>query len=411
MAPDDSGAAEVLRRAGAADAADSLSGYRDRFVPLPDGVIYLDGNSLGRPLRHLPALLARVIEEEWGGGLIGSWDHWELLAGQVGDELGAALLGARPGEVTVSDSTTVNLYKLAMAAIAARPGRDVLLIDSDSFPTDRYVLDGIAERHGLQVREVPSHLDEGFDLEAVRASLDERVALVCLSHVGYRSAAMADMAPINQAIHSIGALALWDLCHSVGAVPIDLTASGCDLAVGCTYKYLNAGPGAPAFLYVRREHHSRLRSPIWGWFGAADQFEMGGAYAPRPDIGRFQAGTPPILGVVSVREGVRVLAEAGGPSALYPKGVALTDFGIELADRWLAPVGFRVASPRRSDRRGSHLTLEHRSARHLCALLTRAGVLTDFRTPDRIRLGMAALTTTFTDVARATLRLAELAAA
>jgi len=410
MAPDDAGAAEVLRRARAADGADSLSAYRDRFVPLPDGVIYLDGNSLGRPLRRLPELLGRVIEQEWGGGLIRSWDHWRLLASEVGDELGATLLGARPGEVTVSDSTTVNLYKLAMAAIAARPGRDVLLIDSDSFPTDRYVLDGIAERLGLQVREVPSHLDEGFDVEAVEASLDGRVALACLSHVGYRSAARADMAPINQAIHSSGALALWDLCHSVGAVPIDLTAAGCDLAVGCTYKYLNAGPGAPAFLYVRREHQSRLRPPIWGWFGAADQFEMGATYEPRVGIGRFQAGTPPILGILSVREGVRLLADAGGPSALYPKAVALTEFGLELADRWLVPIGFRVASPRRPDRRGAHLTLEHGRARQLCQLLAQAGVLTDFRTPDRIRLGMAPLTTTFTDVAQAILHLAELAA-
>jgi len=411
MGPDDPGAAEALSRARAADAADPLAAYQERFIPLPDGVVYLDGNSLGRPLRELPRLMAGVIEEDWGRGLIRSWEHWQLLAAQVGDQLGAALLGARPGEVTVSDSTTVNLYKLAMAAVTARPDRDVVLIESDSFPTDRYVLDGIAERHGLRVREVPSHLDEGFDLEAVRASLDDGVALACLSHVGYRSAAMADMAPINDAIHAAGALALWDLSHSVGAVPVDLTASHCDLAVGCTYKYLNAGPGAPAFLYVRREHQSELRQPIWGWFGAADQFEMNDAYRPRDDIGRFQAGTPPILGVLSVREGVRLLAEAGGPSALHSKGAALTDFGMRLADQWLAPLGFRVASPRRSDRRGSHLTLEHPRARELCVLLAQVGVLTDFRTPDRIRLGMAALTTTFTDVARAVLRLAELATA
>jgi len=260
MGPDEPGAAETLSRAGAADATDPLHAYQERFVPLPDGVVYLDGNSLGRPLRNLPRLMAQVIEEEWGRGLIRSWEQWQLLAAQVGDELGAALLGARPGEVTLSDSTTVNLYKLAMAALTTRPDRDVILIESDSFPTDRYVLDGIAERQGLNVREVPSHLDEGFDLEAVRASLDERVALVCLSHVGYRSAAIADMAPINDVIHANGALALWDLCHSAGAVPVDLTASSCDLAVGCTYKYINAGPGAPAFLYVRREHQSQLAS-------------------------------------------------------------------------------------------------------------------------------------------------------
>jgi kynureninase len=387
-------------RARRLDGQDDLAAYSDRFIPLPKGLVYLDGNSLGRPPRHLPELLAQAVRDQWGQGLIGSWDRWQRLPYEVGDQLGTSLLGAKKSEVSVSDSTTVNLYKLVLAAVAARPDRTVMLIESDAFPTDRYVLDGIARHHGLQVREVASDVDGGFGVEDVEAVLETDVAVACLSHVGYRSAALADMAAVTAAIHSAGALVLWDLCHSAGAVPIDLTGAAVDLAVGCTYKYLNAGPGAPAFLFVRKDLQNQLDSPIWGWFGSADQFEMPPGYAPRRGLGRFQAGTPPVLGLLAVREGSAVVAEAG-VDRLRAKGSDLTNYALQLADAWLVPLGFRVASPRSSERRGSHLTLEHRDARRLCARLVELGVITDFRTPDRIRLGMAALTTSFSDVCRA----------
>lgn len=399
---------QARRRAAEMDAADPLAGFRDRFLPLPDGIVYLDGNSLGRPLRSTLEVVAAAIREEWGQGLIGSWSEWTDLPRRVGDELGNALLGSAPGEVVVADSTSVNIYKLVMAAAAARPGRDVLVTEADNFPSDRYVLQGVAQRLGLTLRLVPADIDNGVDLADLAAALDERVAAVCLSHVGYRSGALVDMRAATQLVHDHGALVLWDLCHSVGSVPIDLTGARADLAVGCTYKYLNAGPGAPAFLYVRRDLQEQLSQPIWGWFGQADQFEMDDTYAPMPGIGRFQVGTPPILGVLAVREGVRLLAEAG-MEPVRAKGQALTALAAELADRHLAPRGFRIASPRDADQRGSHLTLAHPEARQLVRRLADGGVITDFRTPDRLRLGASALSTSFTDIVEAVLRLRGLA--
>ena len=401
MAPDaDPSVAAARERARALDGSDELADFADRFVPLPEGVVYLDGNSLGRPLRSMSTLLDVAVEEDWGRGLIPSWDSWVDLPYEVGDEMAGPILGAGPGEVVVSDSTTVNLYKLISAAVDARPGRPVILIESDAFPTDRYVVEGIAKQRGLVVREVPSGLNEGFGPADVESVLDTDVAVACLGHVGYRSAALADMGSVTAVIHDAGALVLWDVCHSAGSVPVDLRGSGADLAVGCTYKYLNGGPGAPAFLFVRRDLQEELASPIWGWFGAAQQFEMQDEYRPRSGIGHFQAGTPPILAILTVREGLRVVSEAG-LGRLRAKGMALTDLALDLADDWLDPLGFRLASPRPADRRGSHLTLEHSEARRLCTELAGIGVIADFRTPDRIRLGMAALTTSFADVVRA----------
>ena len=387
-------------RARRLDEADELRPFADRFVPLPAGVVYLDGNSLGRPLRTMSPMLASAVERDWAQGLIPSWDHWQQLPFEVGDEVAGPILGARAGEVVISDSTTVNLYKLMSAALDARPDRRVILIDSDAFPTDRYVAEGLARARGLEVRELPSDMDEGFGADDVAASMAGDVAVACLSHVGYRSAALADMTRVTDVVHDAGALVLWDLCHSAGSVPIDLEGTGADLAVGCTYKYLNGGPGAPALLYVRQELQDQLDSPIWGWFGADRQFEMEHEYRPRPGIGHFQAGTPPILAILAVREGARVLAEAG-LSRLRAKGAALTELALEISDNWLVAEGFRVASPRDPMRRGSHLTLEHAQARELCDRLADEGVIVDFRTPDRIRLGMAALTTSFDDVVRA----------
>jgi len=274
----------------------------------------------------------------------------------------------------------------------------VLLTDDDNFPTDSYVFQGLAAARGLELRLITTDLDEGLTLSAVREALDDDVALASFSHVAYRSGAIADLTGITAATHEAGALALWDLSHSAGSVPVPLRSSGADLAVGCTYKYLCGGPGAPAFLYVRSDLQDELRQPIWGWFGQRDQFDMAGQYDAAPGLTRFLVGTPPVLSMIGVREGVRVVAEAG-IDALRAKGQALTSYLIELADQWLTPLGFRLASPRDAARRGSHVTLHHPDAWRICrALIEKYDVVPDFRTPDRLRLGPAPLTTSYADV-------------
>jgi kynureninase len=297
----------------------------------------------------------------------------------------------------VCDSTTTNLYKLACAALDAQPGRNVIVTDDDNFPTDRYVIEGIAAQRGGELRMIRSDVDQGLGEDVLRAALDERTALVSLSHVAYRSGALADMAKLTGIVHEAGALALWDLCHSAGAVPVELDAAGADLAVGCTYKYLNAGPGAPAFLYVRRELQPRLRQPVWGWFGQRNQFDMGQGYDPAPGIGQFLTGTPDVIGTVAVQEGARLLGEAG-IGRLRAKAVALTGYLIGLADAWLAPYGIAVASPRQAARRGAHVTLAHPEAWRISQALIHEGVIGDYRTPGRLRLGPAPVFTRFADV-------------
>lgn len=380
-----------LARAQALDAADPLARYRERFVIADPDTIYLDGNSLGRLPVATRERLRAAVEQEWGTELIRGWTHWIELARQAGDVL-AGIVGARPGEVILSDSTSVNLYKLASAALSARPGRPVVVTDDDNFPTDRYVLSGLGP-----VRVVRSPLDGGVDTEAVAAALRDDVGLVSLSHVAYRSGAVADLAGITRAAHEAGALVLWDLCHSAGAVPVGLTDADVDLAVGCTYKHLNAGPGAPAFLYVRRDLQPVLRQPIQGWFGQADQFGMGEEYTPVDTIERFLVGTPPVLGGYAVLEGARITAEAG-IDAIAAKGRALGAYLVGLHDAWLAPLGFRLASPRADDRRGAHVTLYHPRAWQVCQALVADRVIPDYRVPDRLRLGLAPLYTRFTDV-------------
>jgi kynureninase len=316
----------------------------------------------------------------------------------VGDYLGQHFLGAAPGQVVVSDSTSVNLYKLASAALDARPGRDVIVSDLNNFPTDRYVLEGLAAARGLELRLVEFDELLGPTADQVRAVVDDRTALVSLSQVDYRSAALADLTAVNQVIHEAGALVLWDLCHSAGSVPIELDASGTDFAVGCTYKYLNGGPGSPAFLYVNASLIDDVRQPIWGWYGQRDQFAMGQGYDPVPSATRFLVGTPQVVGVSLVDAGAQVLAEAG-IKPLRDKGVALTEFAIELFDAWLAPLGFSLGSPRDSAVRGSHVSVRHPEAYRICrALIEEHDVIPDFRAPDRVRLGMAPATTRFVDV-------------
>jgi kynureninase len=400
---------EALRRAEWLDANDPLAAFRDRFVITDPDTVYLDGNSLGRLPVATRDRLAQVIAVEWGGDLIRGWDRWIELGRQAGDLL-AEVIGAEPGEVILADSTSVNLYKLAAAALDDRPGRRVVVTDDDNFPTDRYVLQGLAAARGLELRVVPTDVDGGVRLAAVEDALDGEVALLSLSHVAYRSGAVADLAGLTAAAHRVGALTLWDLCHSAGAVPVDLTGVGADLAVGCTYKHLNGGPGAPAFLYVRRELQGRLRQPIWGWFGQADQFGMAGDYRPADGIERFLAGTPPVLGQYGVLEGARLTVEAGVP-AIAAKARALTGYLIELADGWLGPLGFRLASPREPDRRGAHVTLHHPQAWQICQALKAERVIPDFRTPDRLRLGVAPLYTSFAEIYHAVSRLRDLVAA
>jgi kynureninase len=372
-------------------------------------VIYLDGNSLGPLPRATRARIAEVVAAEWGAGMVRSWKNWVELPRQAGDLIGEHLIGAAPGQVLVSDSTTVNLFKLAWAAVEARPGRRVMITDDDNFPTDRYVLQGIAAQRGCELRMIHTDMDSGLSEDTLRAALGSDAALVSLSHVAYRSGALADMEQITRIVHEAGALVLWDLCHAVGAVPVELDDCGADLAIGCTYKYVNAGPGAPAFLYVRRELQDNLRQPVWGWFGQTNQFGMGPRYDPLPGIERFATGTPQIIGTVAVQEGTRLLAEAG-IERLRAKGIALTSYLIQLADFWLAPLGFRLASPRADARRGNHVSLYHQDAWRISQALIRGGVIGDYRTPDRLRLGPVPITTRFTDVWDALDRLRQIAA-
>jgi kynureninase len=386
----------------ALDASDPLASFRDRFAIGDETQVYADGNSLGRlPLATL-GRLEEVIAREWGLGLVGSWEHWIDLPSRVGDLLATALMGAGPGQVAVGDSTTVNLYKLVSAAVDARPGRPVLLTDDDNFPTDRYVLESVAAQRGLELQYFSAGPVEGptvSDIEAAVAGAGpDRVALVCLSHVAYRSGALADMAGISTAVRAAGALSLWDLSHSVGSVPVDLTGAGADLATGCTYKYVNAGPGAPAFAYVRPQLQHQIRQPIWGWFGQRDQFEMGHGYQPVAGIGQLASGTPDVLGLTAVEVGAAILAEAG-TAALRSKSIALTDLLIELHDDWLAPLGWTVGTPRDGARRGGHVALCHPDARTVAAALrVEANVIPDFRAPDSVRLGFAPIYSRYVDV-------------
>jgi len=373
----------------ARDAADPLAGFRDRYVVEDGDRIYVDGNSLGR----LPTAGRAAIEattEEWGRDLVGGWSRWIDAPLRAGDEI-ARLIGARPGEVIVCDSVTVNLYKLAWAALDVRQG--AIVVHPDDFPTDRYVLAGLAAARDRSVTE-PGTVGTA--------------ALVCRSLVDFRSGELLDGPRVTAEAHQAGALMLWDLCHAAGAVPVELEAWGADLAVGCTYKYLNAGPGAPAFLYVRQELQELLRSPIQGWFSHADQFAMGPDYEPAPGIVRFLAGTPGIIGVDAVQAGAAEVA-AAGIQPLRAKSIALTELAIALHDERLAPLGFQLGTPRDPARRGSHVSFRHPDAWRICqALIEQAHVIPDFRPADVIRFGLPAVYTRFVDVYDAIDRLAVL---
>ncbi len=382
------------------DAADPLARFRERFVIADPELVYLDGNSLGRLPAATADRLNGVVVEEWGGDLIRGWDRWLDEPLRVGDRLAEAVLGAGPGEVVVSDSTSVNFYKAALAALEARPGRRVVVTDRPNFPTDRYVLEGLARSRDLEIAWLEPDEIEGpqpADLEAVLADHPGDVALVTLSHVNYRSAAIADMSAITALAHDAGALTIWDLSHSAGSIVVDLEGAGADLAVGCTYKYLNGGPGAPAWLYVRRSLQGQLRNPIQGWFGQHDQFAMGQGYDPEPGIRSWLVGTPAIIGLAAAEEGISLVAEAG-IDRIRAKGIDLTEYAIASFDARLAGLGFALGSPRDPARRGAHVAIRHRDARRLTAELIARGVIPDFREPDSVRFGLSPLTTRFRDV-------------
>ncbi|MGM1028628.1 MAG: kynureninase [Actinomycetota bacterium] len=392
-------AAPLAARADELDATDPLAEHTAAFVRDGDVVAYLDGNSLGRPLAALEERFASFIAHDWGARLIRSWDEgWMRRPFDLGDRIGA-LVGAGAGQAFVGDSTTVLLYKLVRAAADAQAatGRTEIVIDDDSFPTDRFVVEGVAAERGLEVRWIEVDRAAGVTLEQVEAAVGERTALLLLSHVAYRSGHVADVEAITRAAHDAGALVLWDLCHSAGVIPTELDAWGVDLAAGCTYKYLNGGPGSPAFAYVRDDLQSRLSQPIQGWMGAADVFAMAPSYAPAPDLRRFASGTPPVLATVALEAMVELL-ERVGIDAVREKSIALTDFAEEALAAHVLPLGARLASPPAGPSRGSHLTVTHPAFRAVTERLWARGVIPDFRGPDGIRVGLSPLSTTFAEV-------------
>ena len=388
-----------LDRAAALDASDPLAGFRDRFVPT-SVVSYLDGNSLGRPLRATRDNLVRFVDEVWGERLIRAWDEgWMDVPTSLGDTIGRIALGAAPGQTVVADSTTVLLYKVARAALEARPGRTEIVLDTENFPTDRYVLEGIAAERGATLRWIAADPESGVTAAQVAAAVGPDTAVVLLSHVAFRSGYLTDVTAITAVAHGAGALVVWDLSHSVGVVPMQLDAWGVDFAVGCTYKYLNGGPGAPAFAYVAAALHGTVPQPIQGWMGSADPFAMGPAYLPAAGVRQFVSGTPPVLGALPMRDMLALIDEAG-LDAIRAKSVALTSFVLEFSDAVLAPLGVRVSTPRDAARRGGHVTLHHPAFRELVPQLWKRGVVPDFRPPDGMRVGLSPLSTSFTEVAR-----------
>jgi len=396
---------DLLDRARALDLADPLSEFRAEFEMHDDHTLYLDGNSLGRMPKAARDALFNAIDAEWAGGLVESWEKWITLTRSSGDAVGAQLLGAPAGTTLIADSTSVNLFKLASAALDSGIDRKVVVTDRHDFPTDRYLMERLASARGGTVRWVESDPIEGLDIDQLRSVLDDEVALVCLSHVNYRSGAIADMAAVAAAAHEVGAFVLFDVSHSVGSVPIDVVASNADLVTGCTYKYLNSGPGAPAFLYVRQDLIEAFDAPLPGWFAQKDQFDMGPSFAPAPGIDRFQVGTPPILSATPIPVSAEMF-ERAGMDRVRNKSLALTDLLIELFDERLTDLGFRLGSPRDPSIRGGHITIAHDEALAISVALRQyENVVGDFRMPDGIRLAPVALYTRFEDIAEAVIRI------
>ncbi len=383
------------------DQQDTLVSYREQFVVNDPDLIYLDGNSLGRLPKSVIARMQKAVEEEWGTDLIRGWNKgwWESPV-RIGEKI-ASLLGAAEGQVAVGDQTSVNLFKLATAALTLHPEKKRMITDTFNFPSDLYILQGIVKLLGNSheiIRIEAQDDDITPDLAALENALNEDTALVTLSHVTFKSGYLYDMAHITELAHRKGALVLWDLSHSAGAVPIALDKCHVDFATGCTYKYLNGGPGAPAFLYVNQSLQNDITSPIWGWWGQSNPFEFDLNYRPAPGVQRFLVGTAPMLSTLAMEEALTPLLEVG-MDALRAKSVLMTDYASFLTDSLLAPLGFSLGSPRDPAKRGSHVSIRHKEGYRINrALIEEMNVIPDFRDPDNIRLGFAPLYVSFTDI-------------
>lgn len=383
----------------AMDAADSLAPLRAQF-DLPDKVIYLDGNSLGAMPKQAAARAQQVVTHEWGIDLIKSWNSagWFDLPVRLGDKL-APLIGAAPGEVVICDSTSQNLFKVLSAAVALRPDRSVLILEGSNFPTNNYIAQGVAAATGGRVRVRLCEKDE------IAGAIDEDTIAVAITHVHYKTGHIHDMAAITARAHAAGALAIWDLCHSAGAMPVDLNGAGADFAVGCTYKYLNGGPGSPAFLFAAKRHQGRALQPVTGWWGHAAPFEFEPGYRPQHDIRQFLIGTQPIVSMALVEIGLDI-HRAADMAAVRAKSMALTDLFIRLVEARCAAHGFTLASPRDAAARGSQVSFAHVEGYPIMRALIAAGVIGDFRAPDTVRFGFTPLYVGYADVWDAVDRLA-----
>ena len=395
------------------DQQDPLASFRDRFVISDPDLIYLDGNSLGRLPMDTLQHIQEVVENQWGKDLINSWNKgWFEKPSIIGSRL-AELIGAKPDEVLVCDTTSVNLYKLAAAALLYQKDKTELLSDEFNFPTDLYVFQGVIDilGKGHQLKLIQSANSITIDDEAVENEINTDTALVALTQVAFKSGFMYDIKKVTELAHQAGALVLWDLCHSVGAVPLELNDWDVDLAVGCTYKYLNGGPGSPAFLYVRKDLQNLLRPPIWGWFADKSPFAFNLDFTPAEGINRFQISTPHILSMAGIEPALEILLEAGIES-LRNKSIRQTEYLIYLVQEWLAPLGFELGSPLDPNIRGSHVSVRHPEAYRICRALinpksgdTSLRVIPDFRAPNNIRLGIAPLYTSYEEIYRALKRI------
>jgi kynureninase len=392
------------------DAADPLAYFRDRFYIDDEEVCYLDGNSLGRlPLETVSAV-GEFMNDEWGSEAVDGWSHWIDEAGSVGDILANAALGTGPGQTLVCDTTSVNLYQLVGAAIRANSHRKTIIIDAANFPTDRYIVQGLAEANGMTIVTLDNDgtggpgavpvdtRDERLTAEALEPFLTEDVAVITLQAVQYRSGARSDITAINELARSRGIFVVWDCAHAIGSIELDFDANGVDLAVGCTYKYGNSGPGAPAWLFVRKSLQPVLNPPIQGWFAQRDQFAMGPVFEPADTIRRFQIASPSIMGLRSVKLAFELIDEAG-ISAIARKAELGTEYMIRLVDEWLVPLGFRLGTPREALKRGGHITIHHPDAKQIALAMRKVSkVVPDFRMPDGIRMAMAPLPTSFVEM-------------
>ena len=385
------------------DKNDPLASYRSKFVITDPNLCYLDGNSLGRLPHATVKAVSDFVSHEWGKEVVTGWSHWIDEAQVAGDLLGRAALGAGPGQVLVCDTTSVNFYQLCLAAINARPGRKTIITDAANFPTDRYILDGIAKQLGLNLviidNEDPAIAEnELITAELLEKYMSEDVALVTFEVIQYRSGARTDIKTVTELARSYGAYVVWDASHATGAIEMNFDDNGVDLAVGCTYKYGNSGPGSPAWLYVNKRVQKDLQVPIQGWFGNEDQFGMGPHFEKAEGIRGFQIASPSIIGIRGVQIAFEMIAEAG-IDAIASKAAIGTQMMIDLYDEWLAPLGYTLLTSRNPKERGGHISIGHPDAARICVALRKfANVIPDYRTPNSIRLAIAPLPTSYVEV-------------